>query len=137
MTSDIARDGPAEDDPVKQADPDRDPSEVERQGHVAFHHGKTPDVCPYAAGDPLRERWLVGWVTAKSRTNRLDMPATVAAGWRGYRNRLRKDECPLSARENRKGASEWLEGWERGRQAQEAKNSGIATVTVEPRQRYS
>jgi ribosome modulation factor len=34
---------------------------AERQGAVAFHHGKARDACPFGEENlPLRQRWLAG-----------------------------------------------------------------------------
>jgi ribosome modulation factor len=107
----------AEDDPVERIDPD-DPAEIERRGRVALHHGKPRDACPFADGDPRRERWLAGHDNA-TRRYRYDFPPAKEAGFRAFRDGLRVNECPYNWRKDSKSAAEWREGYEHARQAKE------------------
>lgn len=96
-------------------------AEAERQGSVAFHHGKARDDCPFGEeDDPRRRRWLAGHDKASAgRKNRLDMSPTAAAGFRAFRDGLHRDECPADIKRDGKKWSEWLQGWERGERARE------------------
>jgi ribosome modulation factor len=87
--------------------------EADRQGRVAFHHGKAREVCPFAEGDPLRQDWLGGFEQASKRTLRLDMSPARAKGNNAFKDGLLPEECPLGSRSAER--SEWLSGWEQGR----------------------
>jgi ribosome modulation factor len=86
---------------------------AERLGRVAFHHGKSPEACPYAEGDPLRQEWLAGLDQASKRRLRADMSAARAKGRNAFSDGLRRDECPLPSRSAER--TEWLAEWEQAR----------------------
>jgi|SRR5271166_4023788 len=113
----------AEDDPVEQIDRN-DPAEIERQGRIAFHHGKGRDASPFADDDPRRKLWLTGHDNA-TRRSRYDFTEAKEAGWRAFRDGLRVNECPYNGRKDGKSAVEWREGYEHARQAEQKRNADL------------
>lgn len=95
--------------------------EAERLGRVAVHSGQQRDSCPYDAGE-FRDLWLKGFdETTKRGIRRLDMSRARGTGFRAFQDGLKKDECPYSSRSQDR--SEWLDGWERAREAQEKRDA--------------
>jgi ribosome modulation factor len=91
--------------------------EAERQGRVAFHHGKSHEACPFREGDPLRKIWLDGLDHASKRRLRLDMLPARAKGHNAFADGLCREDCPLGSRTPER--TEWLAGWEEARVCKE------------------
>src|ERR1700719_2662254 len=102
---------------------------AERQGAVAFHHGKARD-----APVPSAKRiFLCASVGLQAMTRR----ARVRTGWtcprpwprasRAFREGLYRDECPGDIKRDGKKWSEWLQGCERGER--EGTRRGPAPLT--------
>jgi ribosome modulation factor len=87
--------------------------EAERQGRVAFHHGKSREACAFREGDPLRQIWLDGLDHASKRRLRADMLSARAKGHNAFADGLRPEDCPLGSRTPER--TEWLAGWEEAR----------------------
>jgi hypothetical protein len=105
------RTGPEKNTP-KLAATTPEEKEAEHLGRVAGHahqFAKKETECPHAEDDPLRPFWQQGFDHGATGTIRLDMEPEIARGWRGFHDRLERDECPFGARD---GAS--YHGWQRG-----------------------
>jgi ribosome modulation factor len=91
--------------------------EAERQGRIAFHHGKSREACPFSESDPLRQIWIDGLDHASKRRLRLDMLPARAKGHNAFADGLLPEDCPLGGRTPER--TQWLAGWEDARARKE------------------